>query len=96
MEAQVPIKVQSTAFHMGQEQYEGLIARLGEMIPTVPGFLAHGSWLDEEGVQVVEFWESREAFDSWYQTAVEPNVKNMHIEVEVVSEPIAHVFLAKR
>lgn len=87
------VEIRSTATNVSQEQYDTLITRLAELLPPVPGFISHGSWVDEQGAHVVELWESREAFDAWYQERVVPAMQGMNVDVEMHVQPVATAFV---
>jgi heme-degrading monooxygenase HmoA len=93
MEAVMAVRVISHATNMTGEQYEGAIDQLGDMVKSFPGFVSHASWSDEDGVHVDEIWESREAFDAWYEAAVGPSMQQMQINVETQFQPIATLIL---
>ena len=64
-----------------REQYEEIAATLIDKLKASPGFIAHYAWEREEGVNVVEIWESAEQHDTWFNESVRPN-----LPVEVTPE----------
>jgi heme-degrading monooxygenase HmoA len=74
---------------MTKEQYEGAVGQMGAAVKSAPGFISHASWADESGAHVDELWESREAFDAWYEGTVRPAMQQMQINVETQFQPIA-------
>jgi heme-degrading monooxygenase HmoA len=75
------VLVNSLAPGMTREQYEGVAAGLTDKLKAAPGFIAHYAWEHENGITVVEIWESTEQRDAWFNDSVRPN-----LPVEVASE----------
>jgi heme-degrading monooxygenase HmoA len=57
-----------------REQYESIAAKLVDKLKTSPGFIAHYACERENGVNVVEIWESAEQHDAWFNESVRPNL----------------------
>ncbi|MEV7649279.1 antibiotic biosynthesis monooxygenase [Arthrobacter sp. NPDC089319] len=64
-----------------REQYEGLAAVLTDKLKAAPGFIAHYAWEHEDGMSVVEIWDSDEQHDAWFENNVKPN-----LPVQVIPE----------
>ena len=45
-----------------------------DALPTFPGFRGHWSGATPGGYRVIELWESREAFQEWYESHIAPNL----------------------
>ena len=89
------VLVQSIAKNLTRERYIETVTRLGDVVPTVPGFISHGSWVDGDRVHVVEMWESQEAFETWYKGTVEPAMQGMNVTVETTYQSLDTVFLRR-
>ena len=68
------VVVTSVVPGMTQEMYEGMSAQMMAVIKAMPGFIAHAGMQIPGGWQVVEFWQSREQFDAWYESGVKASV----------------------
>ena len=55
---------------MSQELYEGMSAQMITVLKGMPGFIAHAGMQVPGGWQIIEFWQSREQFDAWYDGVV--------------------------
>jgi hypothetical protein len=78
---------------MSREMVEGMTAQLAEPLKRSPGFIIHGNGPTPRGWQVVEFWNSREDSERWYEANVKPNLppgmnpEMSHYEIENVIQP---------
>jgi heme-degrading monooxygenase HmoA len=67
--------IQAVVPGMTREQYNGMSETMLVEIRKHRGFLAHTGISIPGGIQVVELWESQEAFDKWIQGTVMPASK---------------------
>jgi heme-degrading monooxygenase HmoA len=75
------ILVNSLVPGLTREQYEAIAANLIDRLKAAPGFIAHYACERQDGVNVVEIWESAEQHDAWFNESVKPN-----LPVEVTPE----------
>lgn len=75
------VLVKNKVTGLTREQYEGIAAVLVDKLKATPGFIAHYAWEKEDGMTVVEVWESAEQHDAWFDNNVRPN-----LPVEVTPE----------
>jgi heme-degrading monooxygenase HmoA len=68
----------STVSGLKREQYDQIAAALMDKLKATPGFIAHYAWEHEDGINVVEIWDTAEQHDGWFNTIVRP-----HLPVEV-------------
>ena len=66
------VVVTSVVPGMTAELYNGMSVQMLPVIKTMPGFIAHAGMAIAGGFQVIEFWESQEHFDAWYNGTVKP------------------------
>ena len=60
---------------MNQEQYDQVLAELGDALVAAPGFQSHYGVFDEDGVlTVVEAWDSEDDHNRWYDANIKPHV----------------------
>ena len=45
-----------------------------DALPSFPGFRGHWSGATSSGYRVIELWDSREAFQEWYDRHIAPNL----------------------
>lgn len=64
----------SSVTGLTREQYEEIAAVLTDKLKAAPGFIAHYAWESENGMDVVEIWESAEQHDVWFDNNVRPNL----------------------
>jgi len=57
---------------MTAEMYQGMSDQMLPVVKTMAGFIAHAGIPVPGGFQVIEFWESRENFDAWFNGVVKP------------------------
>jgi heme-degrading monooxygenase HmoA len=68
------VLAKSTVTGLTREQYEEIAAVLTDKLRAAPGFLAHYAWESENGMGVVEIWESTEQHDAWFDNNVRPHL----------------------
>ena len=61
------------------EQYDKMAAKLDWEGNPPDGGIQHVAWFDEGGMNVVDVWESEEAFNSFIQSQVMPAVQELGI-----------------
>ena len=59
---------------MPPEAYDATIARIGEPLRHSPGFISHTAQVTEDGLMVTEVWESRQQWESWFTSFVQPHL----------------------
>jgi hypothetical protein len=60
---------------MTKEQYDKILASVGELLTTANGFRAHYGVVDEKGViTAVEVWDCAEDHDRWYDIHIRPHI----------------------
>ena len=60
---------------MTEEVYAGMIGQLRPLIQASKGFISHaGGPSPAGGWRVVEFWETEEDGDAWFNDNVKPNL----------------------
>ena len=60
---------------MTQEQYDQVLADMGDAMAAAAGFQSHYGVFDEDGVlTVVEAWDSVDDHNRWYDANVRPHV----------------------
>ena len=68
------ILVQFDLANEGLELYDEMARQMGEALQASPGFVFHAGLATDGGWRVLEVWQSREHYDSWYQGTVQPNL----------------------
>ena len=59
---------------MTQEMVDGMTAQLMEQQKAQSGFVIHANGPIDGGWGVTEVWETQEAWDSWYEGTIKPNL----------------------
>jgi quinol monooxygenase YgiN len=59
---------------MDQQTYEGMMRQFQPAIVAANGFIVHTGHAIDGGWRVTEVWESRAAFDSWFDGTVKPSM----------------------
>ena len=58
-----------------EEEYDKILASVGELLAAADGFHAHCGMVDEAGViTAVEVWDSAEDHNRWYDVHIRPHV----------------------
>lgn len=60
-----------------QEQYEATHSHMGIDENPPDGLIFHSAGPTEEGWGVIDFWESREAFDGFLQARLQPAIQEL-------------------
>jgi heme-degrading monooxygenase HmoA len=60
-----------------QEQYEAIHSRMDVDANPPPGLIFHSAGPIDEGWGVIDFWESREAFDRFVSGQLQPAVQEL-------------------
>lgn len=64
----------STTPGLSRSEYEQVAERVIEHLKATPGFVSHYAYEAEEGITVVEIWESGEQHDAWFDTTIKPHL----------------------
>jgi len=66
------------------DQYDEVIQKMGleQGGPTPPGAISHFAAKTDEGLRVIDVWESREAFDRFAQEEIGPRTREAGITEE--------------
>jgi len=65
-----------------QEQFDAVNARVDPSSDPPEGLIFHASGPIDEGWGVIDFWESRAAFDDFLQRRVQPAVAASGVEMQ--------------
>jgi heme-degrading monooxygenase HmoA len=57
-----------------RQQYEDIAGALGDKLMGTPGFQAHYAFESEDGMIVVEIWETASQHDAWFDNNVRPHL----------------------
>jgi hypothetical protein len=60
-----------------QEQYEALHSKMGVDEDPPEGLIFHSAGLIDGGWGVIDFWESREAFDRFAESRLQPTAQEL-------------------
>jgi hypothetical protein len=78
----MPVAVEMNFSGATTDQYDQILNRMG-LTPggsTPPGAISHWVAKTEDGLRVVDVWESQEAFDSYAQEKIMPYSRDAGIE----------------
>jgi hypothetical protein len=64
---------------MTSEKYEQISLTMLDRLKAQDGFLAHAAAVIPGGIEVVELWESQEAFDVWLKEVVMPTSRKLGV-----------------
>lgn len=62
---------------MTEKDYDDVSGKLTEPVRKATGFKFHAGNVTKDGVTVTEVWATRENFNDWFSTSVQPNVKGI-------------------
>lgn len=94
--------VQFSFTGMTPQQYDNVMNELNRSNPDVPGRIHHISCIRDNVIQVIGVWESREAFDNFYNQIlnpifsrqglrlVQPTILPLHYEYSGVEANVSH------
>ena len=69
-----------------KEQYEQVRREVNWEGDVPGGAKFHVAWFDDEGLRVIDLWDSREACESFMQNRLTPGVQNAGIQGEPAVE----------
>ena len=78
----MPVAVEMNFGGMTLDQYDQVLEKMG-LTPggsTPPGAISHWVAKTDDGIRVVDVWETREQFDSYAQARIGPYSKEVGVE----------------
>ncbi len=70
----MPILITAHVKGQTKEGYLMILNGIGEYLKNAPGLIMHTAHTADDGVTVVEIWNSKEEGDAWFSKNVVPNL----------------------
>jgi heme-degrading monooxygenase HmoA len=80
----MPISMINRVQGMSAEAYDQVMTQVAEPLSQSEGFISHAAVETADGMAVTEVWETREQWQSWFDTSVRPHMPADAPEPELV------------